>query len=168
MSYADRFHLADNYVQHLDLVLDTIDDGFIASRYTGFLAVSAVTVYELAIKDIFVSFSEKKHRVFGEFSRSHFARINGRISSREIVREHLPRFGEKYVKRFRKNRDTVENRILRLERISVLSSYNNIVIWRNQFAHEGVIPNTVTFSEMKTAYFTGKHIIHCLAATMNR
>ena len=168
MSYKDRFELADQFVDHLDATIPKIQDAFIASRYVGFVAVSAVTVYEQAIKDIFIAFSMKKNNVFGEFATSYFVRINGRISSREIVREYLPRFGEKYVKRFQRKRDQKEREILHDGRRSILSSYNNIITWRNQFAHEGIVPNTVTFSEVKEAYDSGKYVIHCLAETMVR
>jgi len=149
-------------------MIDEIEDAFIASRYVGFVAVSAVTVYEQAIKDIFIAFSSKKHHIFGEFATSYFVRINGRISSRDIVREYLPRFGEKYVKRFQRKRDQKEKENLRSRGRSILHSYNNVITWRHQFAHEGVVPNTVTFSEVKDAYDSGKHVIHCLAETMVR
>jgi len=168
MPYQDRFSLADQYVEHLNQSLSEIEDAFIASRYVGFVAVSAVTVYEQAIKDIFIAFSAKKHHVFGEFASSYFLRINGRISSRDIVKEYLPRFGEKYVSRFKKKRDQKEKEFLLTGRKSISTSYGNIITWRNQFAHEGIIPNTVTFLEVKDAYDSGKHIIHCLAETMVR
>jgi hypothetical protein len=51
MPYTDHFTLADDYITHLDAVIGGITDPFINSRYTGFLSVSAVTVYELALKD---------------------------------------------------------------------------------------------------------------------
>ena len=168
MSYQKRFDLADQYVAHLDKVFDEIDDPFIESRYIGFVAVSAVTVYELAIKDIFISFSTRKHRVFGEFTSKYFERLNGRVSNRQILHEHLPRFGEKYVRRFRRKRDNKEREIFRSQRISLMSSYGNIITWRNKFAHEGILPNTPTFAEIRDSYYCGKHIIHCLAETMVR
>ena len=168
MSYQDRFKIADQCVGHLDSTVSGVQDAFIASRYVGFVAVSAVTVYELAIKDIFIAFSTKKHSVFGEFTTSYFDRINGRISSREIVKEYLPRFGDKYVKRFRQKRNQREKDILQSGKGHILTSYNNIITWRNQFAHEGVVPYTVTFAEARDAYDCGKHVIHCLAETMVR
>lgn len=168
MLYDERFELADQVVEHLAVVVRGIQDDFIASRYVGFVAVSAVTVYEQAIKDIFVTFSTRKNAIFGNFTKSHFDRLNGRISSREIVREYLPRFGEKYVNRFRKKRDRKEQELLREERSSMLASYNNILIWRHEFAHEGRVPSTVTFGEVEAAYSCGKHLIHCLAETMVR
>lgn len=168
MVYGERFELADEVVKHLDGAVASVQDDFITSRYVGFVAVSAVTVYEQAIKDIFIAFSSQKNGVFGEFVIAYFQRINGRISSREIVKEYLPRFGEKYVKRFQKKRDQREKEILKSGRNSMLTSYNNIITWRNQFAHEGRLPNTVTFREVREAYDTGKHVIHCLAETMVR
>ena len=54
MTYSDHFQLADDYLAHLDKTMGSISDPFILSRYTGFLAVSAVTVYELGIKTIFI------------------------------------------------------------------------------------------------------------------
>lgn len=168
MPYQDRFTLADQYIEHLDAAFTKIRDPFIESRYIGFVAVSAVTAYEQAIKDIFILFSEKKHSVFGQFSGRYFSRINGRISNKIIVNDYLPKFGEKYVNRFKKKRDHKEKEILKQSRQSVLTSYDNIIRWRNQFAHEGVIPNTPTFSEVKESYDCGKHLIHCLADTMVR
>ena len=98
----------------------------------------------------------------------HFSRINGRISSGEIADSYVAKFGDRYKKRFRGRRDEAEKRFLKSDRVSILSSYNNVITWRNQFAHEGTIPNTVTFQEMKKSYNYGKQLIHCLATTMVR
>ena len=166
MPYQDRFALADRYIEHLDATFTELHDPFIESRYVGFVAVSAVTAYEQAIKDIFISFGEHTHPIFGEFVRSYFRRINGRISSQEIIGRYLPRFGGLYVNRFKEKRDQKEQEILRLNRKNILASYDNVIEWRNQFAHEGVIPNTVTFAEVRESYDYGKHIIYCLADTM--
>jgi len=51
------FHLAEDTIDHLDTVLQGEPDPFILSRYVGLVSVAAVTVYELMIKDIFVTFS---------------------------------------------------------------------------------------------------------------
>ena len=53
MAYQDHFKLADDMISHLDSVVGGITDSFVTSRYVGFVAVAAVTVYELAIKEIF-------------------------------------------------------------------------------------------------------------------
>lgn len=168
MAYDDHFRLADDYITHLDLVIGAIADPFIKSRYSGFLAVSAVTVYELALKNIFRDFAARKHNVLANFTNLYFARINGRIKIDVIKDDYVKRFGDKYVKRFSKKLEARERQILRTDGASVRSSYGNIITWRNGFAHEGMVPTTATYDEVKKAYGLGKHVIHCLAETMTR
>jgi hypothetical protein len=50
-----------------------MSDAFITSRYVGFVAVAGTTAYELAIKEIFLEFSERKHKVLGNFAARHFS-----------------------------------------------------------------------------------------------
>jgi len=168
MGYHDHFKLADDMINHLNTFVRSVPDPFIQSRYTGFVSVSAVTVYELAIKEIFCTFSSQKHRVLGTFALAYFGRINGRIKL-EIVRDdYIKRFGKKYVDRFKRKIDDAEKQILTSTGKSIKSSYNNIIEWRNQFAHEGLIPSTVTYDEVIEAYTYGKEVITCLHETMRR
>jgi hypothetical protein len=168
MAYHDHFKLADDMIAHLDTVIHGINDPFIASRYIGFVAVAAVTVYELAIKEIFCSFGEQKHKVLGNFTHSFFDRLNGRIKLDTIRDEYLKRFGEKYLKRFKMKSEKAEKRSLRTQGISILTSYGNIVFWRNEFAHEGKLPTTATYDEVTRSYRAGIEVIICLAETMRR
>jgi hypothetical protein len=166
--YTDHFRLADDYIAHLDVVLGSSSDPFVQSRYTGFLAVSTVTVYELTIKTIFREFAQGKHKVLGNFADAYFDRINGKIRLSTLRGEYIKKFGEKYIKRFDRRLAEKENEILRKDGESVKSSYENIITWRNDFAHGGNIPATPTYEEVKRAYTFGKHVLHCLAGTMNR
>lgn len=168
MGYDSHFIHADTFLAHLDFALSATTDPFIKSRYIGFLAFTAVTVYELALKEIFIDFADKKHKVLGNFTRSYFDRINGQITRDRILNHYLPRFGEKYVKRFKKKLNIKEMQILRSEGQSIKECYANIILWRNKFTHEGLIPHTVTYDEVKVSYQIGKHILHCLSQTMNR
>ena len=77
-------------------------------------------------------------------------------------------FGDKYVQKFKKKIEVAEKASLRSSGISVLSSYGNVVTWRNQFAHGGQIPSTVTYAEIIKSYQSGKEVIKCLAETMYR
>lgn len=168
MLYSDHFQLADGYIAHLDSMMDSISDQFIRSRYVGFLAVSAVTVYELAIKSIFTEFAAKKHNVLKNFTTAYFERINGRIKTSIIKDEYVSKYGDKYVKQFEKHLQGKEAEILKSMSASILAAYGNIITWRNQFAHEGTIPTTPTYEEVKKAYHLGKNVIDCLAAAMKR
>jgi len=166
MAYTNHYQLADDVIAHLNTIVPTITNPFLVSRYAGFVTVVSVTVYELAIKEIFIDFGEKKHKVLGEFTRGYFDRINGRIRINTIRNDYIPRFGEKYVKRFNKKIKKAEEQGLRNLRISISANYGNIITWRNDFAHEGVVPATVTYGEVAQAYEYGKEVIKCLAETM--
>ncbi len=166
MPYQDYFQIADDVIVHLDAVVKSINDPFISSRYVGLVAISAVTTYELAIKDIFINFAEKKHRVFGNFTRSHFERINGRIKVRTIREDYITRFGDKYVRRFKVKLDQYEIQYLRQHSVSIKSSYGNIIAWRHAFVHQGQIQ--ATYQEAVQSYKAGKEVIHCLFQTMQR
>lgn len=168
MAFEDHFKLADDLITHLDVVIKSVTDPFLSSRYVGFVAIVAVTVYELAIKEIFYEFSNNKHKVLGNFAKIFFDRINGRIKTSIIKKDYLPRYGDKYVNKFKNKLEKMEKEILTTKRISISSSYNNIIEWRNQFAHEGVIPSTVSYIEAIKAYNAGKEIVKCLAETMRR
>ena len=160
--------MTDDLITHLDPVLAALNDPFIESRYTGFLAVSSVTVLELAMKTIFFEFASTKHKVLANFCSNYFEYINGRIGLDKIKNDYLAKFGHKYQKRFEKGLDKLEQHHLKTFRSSPKSSYGNLLTWRNDFAHHGVIPANASYSEVKKSYTFGKEIMHCLAGCMRR
>ena len=168
VAYYDHFNLADDYINHLDTLMGSISDPFVKSRYTGFVAISAVTVYELAIKTIFLEFAGRKHKVLKNFTSAYFERINGRIKVKVIRDDYISKFGDKYVVKFDRLIKQKEYDVLRSAGASISSSYGNIIEWRNQFAHEGIIPTTPTYDEVKKSYQFGKSIIDCLDEAMKR
>ena len=168
MPYSDHFRLTDDLIQHLDLVLTGLNDPFIESRYTGFLAVSSVTVLELAMKSVFLDFSASKHKVLANFCGEHFDQINGRIRLAHIQDDYLKRFGRKYQDRFARTLDKLERHELKTSGISIKSSYGNLITWRNEFAHQGNVPANASYDEVKRAYSCGKQVMHCLAGCMRR
>ena len=168
MPYDIHFKHADDIVQHLNTVVPTLADPLLQAKYVGFVAVAAVTVYELAIKNVFIEFSTKKHKVLGDFTESYFERINGRIRIQDIKDNYIQRFGERYKKRFEKKMKKAAKDYLQNNKRDIKSSYGNLITWRNDFAHEGKIRTTATYSEAVQSYEDGKEIISCLAETMRR
>lgn len=168
MSYSDNFTHADDVVSHLNTVVPSLTDPLLQAKYVGFVAIAAVTVYELALKEIFIDFGTKKHRALGSFTESFFARINGRIKIKTLKEDYILPFGERYRKRFERKLKQRSDAYLLSNRRDIASSYGNIITWRNDFAHEGIIRTTATYSEVVQAYKDGKEIIHCLAETMTR
>jgi hypothetical protein len=166
MSYVDRYSSADQTIGHLASIVGTVDVA-LRAQYVGFAAVCAITVYELALKDVFYDFASKKHLGYGHFVERYFRRVNGNIAIRAIKDEYLPRFGEKYSKRFDSLLSGEEARSL-LVQVSVKSSYGNLITWRNEFAHEGRVPTNATFQEVQRSYERGKVVIECLARALTR
>jgi hypothetical protein len=168
MSYANHFCHADDVVMHLNTIVPTITDPILQIKYVGFVSVAAVTVYELAVKDIFIDFANQKHKVLGNFAKGYFDRINGRIKIKVIQDDYIKKFGDKYNRRFRKKLEVSSKSYLSNHHRDIRSSYTNLITWRNDFAHEGKINSTTTYNEAVQAYEDGKEVIHCLAATMIR
>ena len=166
MPYQSRFQPADDLITHLNPIVGGMADPFIVTRYVGFVAVAAVTVYELAIKDIFIDFATGKHKILGTFTESFFDRLNGRIRIADIREKYIPKFGDKYLTRFERKLDAIEKSSLAQFGISIRSRYGNLITCRHDFAHQGIISATMTFPDVIDAYESGKAVIHCLGATM--
>jgi len=168
MAYRAHFAHADAIVAHINTVVPTLADPLLEAKYVGFVTIAAVTVYELAIKEIFSEFAKKKHKVLGNFTEKYFERLNGRIRTREIQDKYLPNFGEKYAEQFKKQLAKAASDYLKANKRDIVSSYGNVITWRNEFAHEGRINVTATYQEAAQAYEDGKTVIHCLAEAMVR
>jgi hypothetical protein len=168
MAYPDHFLHADDIVRHLNIIIPTITDPLLTAKYVGFVSIAAVTVYELAVKDIFIEFARGKHKLLGNFTEVYFDRINGRIKLSVITDDYIAKFGRKYQIRFRQKIEQRSKVYLQQNHRDIKSSYANLITWRNDFAHEGRINSTTTYNEVIQAYEDGKEIIHCLAASMTR
>ena len=166
MAYIDRFISTDNIIVHLKPIVLGISDTAIKANYAGFLSVSAITVYELAIKDIFNDFAAKKNKIFGVYTQTHFSKINGQIFIRDLTGKHIISFGEKYKDKFNKILNTKEAEGLSVHAISIINSYANLIQCRHDFVHKGT--PTLTVNEVMQFYDFGKIVIHCLYDTMKR
>lgn len=166
MAYTDRFISTDNLITNLRPYLATVTDAAVLSSFSGFLSVSAVTVYELAIKDIFNEFASKKNKVFGHYMQMHLDRINGHIQIDDLRNKQVKLFGVKYDTKFCKSIAQKEETTLAARRISIKSSYKNLITCRHDFVHKG--SPTLTINEIIDSYNYGKEIIHCLNNSMKR
>lgn len=166
MAYTDHFRHADDLIAHLASVVPGIPDPLLKLKYIGLVSIAAITVYELAVKEIFIDFAQRKHKVLGCFAESHFDRINGKVRLEHIQKDYIPKFGDKYLARFKKKIDRRAKEVLRTHRRDIRSAYSNIITWRNDFAHEGKLNGTATFQEVVQAYEDGKEVLHSLADSM--
>ena len=168
MPYVTHFQHADDVVAHLNGVVPLLKDPLLQMKYVGFVTVAAVTVYEMAIKEIFIDFARKKHKVLGSFTESYFDKINGRIKISVIQDEYISRFGKNYLAKFKKLLDHASKVHMAANKRDLRTAYANLIVWRNDFAHEGRVSSTATYTEVVTAYEDGKEVIRCLAEAMVR
>jgi hypothetical protein len=166
MAYQNRFVSTDDLVTHLVSIVSILQDEPLKSKYAGFLSVNAVTVYELAIKDIFKDFSTNKNSVFGFFIEKYFKQINGRIILKDLKDQHIKSFGNKYLEKFEKKLTVRETIILNTLGKDVRSSYSNLILCRHKYVHGGLA--TLTFPEVVDNYMVGKEVIHSLYEAMQR
>lgn len=167
MAYPDHFRLVDDVTAHFDGAVVGVD-AFIQSRYVGFYSVASAAVIELALKEIIVSFAAANNVIFGGYVEAKYEQINGRIKINHIEADHLGPFGAKYQKRFSKLLDRVEKIELRRRRFSVKSSYGNLLACRHKFAHEGSIPASSSYVDVKRGFEAGKIVLSCLAKTLSK
>lgn len=166
MSYVERFKFAEEYISHTDNLVKSVSDPFVRKKYIGFVVTSAVTAFELAIKDIFVSFSYEQSEVFGAFIESSYRGLNGRITLKDLEKKHIIKFGDKYSGRFKEELEYKEKSFLKLKGGSIKSSYGNIITWRNIFVHQGEIAQNATYEEAVNAFKYGQEVIHVLNSVM--
>ena len=165
MRYSDFYKSTDELIAHLQPLISSYDEST-KTKYTGFLAVSAVTVYELAIKDVFVNFAKKKNRAFGSYVEHAFKRINGRIRINNLT-DYAKQFGIKYSNKFKKNIDKEDLIIIKLRRgYDLKNSYDNLLQCRHDFVHKNQVQ--LTFDNVVDYYIVGKTVIDCLYKAMQR
>lgn len=164
MAYIDRFIPTDNLIANLDPYLTTITDAAVLASYAGFLSVSSITVYELAIKDIFEGFATTRDRVFGHFIEKHLSRINGRIQLDDLKKSQIKTFGSNYLTSFELNINTKESGFLISHGKSLKATYGNLITCRHEFVHQG--NSTLTIGEVIDSYHLGKEVIHSLYDSM--
>lgn len=168
MAYLDHFKHADDVITELNNYVPLLTDPLVKIKYVGFVAIVSITVYELAVKDIFIQFSKIKNKTFGTFVEKYFDRINGKIKINIIQDDYIKKFGDKYVNKFKNILKKESINYLKLNRRDFQSSYSNLITWRNDFAHEGKINQNATYDEAVQAYEDGKQVLHCLAKCMVR
>jgi hypothetical protein len=166
MLYTNRFIVADNIISHLNNFVNSVTNQAILASFAGFYSVSAITVFELSIKEIFNEFAKRKNKYFGVFVEKSFYRLNGRIKISDLRGEHIKQFGDKYLNKFDKILQEHENYFFNSRGISIIASYSNLITCRHNFVHLG--SPTLTINEVIDFYNHGKEIIHCLNKTMKR
>lgn len=162
MTFQDRFKDVDDLIAGLGPIVPTLP-GPIQPKLVVFLAVNAVTAYELAIKEIIEDYATSKHEDFGEFVRNAYARINGKIKIKDL-KDQLKKFGEKYEYNFTEALNEKKTEVFNEEHVDLFSCYDNLLVCRHFYIHRNNV--TLSFDECIKDYNIGKHVLETLAFVM--
>lgn len=165
MTYSKHFQLVDDVSTHFDAAV-TASDAFLQSRYVGFYSVAAAAVLELALKELIVGFARDHHPLFGDYVASRYERINGRLSLTKIRDDHLKPFGSKFQDVFSALLEDADQACIAASKFSVKHSYNALLTCRHKFSHEGSVPETTSYGDIKRGFISGKVVMDCLAKTL--
>jgi hypothetical protein len=159
MSYKEKFSPTDEFIGAFDSIMNKINIGEeTISKFTGALSVSAVTSFELAIKEILIEYASNKHPDFGNFVQQYLCRLNGRIKLRDL-KEEIKKYKPALAEDFEKELINIEK-----SHIGIRSAYQNLIENRHTYVHGNHI--NLTYEECKTDYISSKLIIEALAKVM--
>jgi hypothetical protein len=168
LPYHSNFVHADEIIAHVGGLRGLGLDPLLEAKYIGFVTVACATVFEMAIKEILISFADKKHKVLGSVIRSRCERMNGRIQIDNLKQDYILPLGTKYKDRFDRKLAESANRVLRMRHRDIRASYRNLLLWRHSFAHAAATGANATWAEVVQAYEDGKDIILCLHESLVR
>ena len=111
MAYTDKFQPTDELINEINTLKPHISS-IALPKFTGAISVSAVTSYELAIKEILIDYASSKHHLFGGFIQNYLSRLNGRIKIPDLkneIKKHLDKLPETSNVMLKVTLPTVEN-----------------------------------------------------------
>lgn len=157
MAYTDKFQPADELINEINTLKPHISSVALP-KFIGAISVSAVTSYELAIKEILIDYAYSKHNLFGGFIQNYLSRLNGRIEIPDLKKE---------IKKIDNTLPTnFETKITEVEQIepSVRFCYQNLIQGRHSYVHANRI--NLSYDECIHDYELGKKIIGALYEVM--
>lgn len=124
----------------------------------GLLSTSYVAAFECCVKAIFNNFAQsKKSKVLTSVTEHFFAQINSKIHYDAIGSSYIRPYGVSYHKEFLRLIGEKEDEVLKNQKLSMKTTYANLLKWRHAFAHEG--KKLATLEEVAASYVVAKEII---------
>ena len=134
------------------------------SDLAGLLIVLIVATYENCVKETLVNFAYGHNKMFGEFTRNNFERLNSRIAVRDLNR-YTKRFGASVHAEFRKLLGVRRDRIRHFTGQDVEQRYELLLSWRHEFAHAG--NKVTTIEEAIWTHRIAKHVLYAFDDAFN-
>src|SRR3546814_123479 len=103
--------------------------------------------------------AERTHPTFSSYFASRHEQVNGRVKISQINEDCLKRFGGAFHKRFNSLLTRVDRYYIKQKGFSIVSSYGSLITCRHEFAHQGSIPETASYNDIKNGYEAGKVVL---------
>lgn len=162
MAYSDKFNDVDVLITGLSPIIPQLSSD-LQSKIVGFLAVNAVTAFELAVKEILIDYANSRHSDFGYFITEYLHRLNGKIAIPDLKNE-IKKYGTQYPIAFETELQAKEREVRKNNNDEMRPCYQNLLTCRHSFVHSSRI--TLTISECIYNYKIGKNVIEALYNTM--
>lgn len=130
------------------------------SDLSGLLVVAMAASYENCVKEALVSYCGTHHQVFGLFASNQFAKLNSRVSLKDLG-NYAKLFGSERQTAFKDKLKERRGLILSRTGKDISERYEQILEWRHQFAHAG--QQNTTVEEAFAAHAFGKRVIYTFA-----
>lgn len=140
-------------IRYLERLHEDEKDPVKAVRLAGFLVLTVISALEVDVRDTCTETGGRFHSQFGTYVSASLSKTNARVSVKELG-QLIGRFSEVSQMTFQRRLDVLKRRCQRWPRSSLHAQYENLLTWRNSFAHTGTV--SATFDEvMQAARYAG-------------
>ena len=131
----------------------------------GLLTVSIASTYENCVKDILQNYAFRHHENFGIFTINNFEKLNSKISINDLNR-YSKVFNSSVHEKFKLELAKTKSRIRDNTGKNIETIYEQILIWRHDFAHAG--KRNTTIEEALNHHRFAKHILLSFSHAFDR
>jgi hypothetical protein len=134
------------------------------SDLAGLLVVKIAATYETCVKQVLQEYAASRHVDFGTFARNQYDRINSKIRVKDL-KNYCGVFGTPIENRFKASLSARKSKILKRARKNIETSYEQILDWRHDFAHQW--NRVATIREVVETHKAGKRILYVFDDAFN-
>jgi len=124
----------------------------------GLLVVAITASYESCVKETLVGYAGRHNAKFQQFAQNQYARLSSRIKIDDL-KNYAKLCDDPIRNKFAENLKDRKKRISLWTGVNIVDAYEQMLRWRNDYAHEGLRNTTV-----EEALKTHRHARHVLYA----
>jgi hypothetical protein len=147
------------------LSVESTNEQRLGNEFAGMFSVTIAATYEGIVKETMISYAAKFHDKYKDHIKKEYDRINSKISIHDL-KSYSVRFGlteytgigvKKNQTIFHKKLDEIKIIVERRFRKDLITSYENLFIWRHSYAHERSC--TATLRDVYEAHRVAQYVI---------